>query len=76
MHSSKSTSGNLACGAGLWVNESLPYIQSSVFAVNQMASVWDSQCILEGQAVDNVLQMGCSVNNHYERAYRTCNQYP
>ena len=62
--------------AGLWVNESLPYIQSSVFAVNQMASVWDSQCILEGQAVDNVLQMGCSVNNHYERDYRTCNQYP
>ena len=41
-----------------------------------MASVWDSQCILEGQAVDNVLQMGCSVNNHYERGYRTCNQYP
>ena len=26
--------------------------------------------------MDNVLQMGCSVNNHYERAYRTCNQYP
>jgi hypothetical protein len=60
----------------LWVNESLPFVQAPLFAVNQMASVWDSQCILEGQQVNNVLQIGCSLNNHFERAYRTCNQYP
>merc|ERR1712232_670063 len=60
----------------LWVNETPPYIQSSVFAVQQMASVWDSQCLLEGQPTNNVLQVDCSLNNHFERGYRTCNQYP
>lgn len=60
----------------MWVNESLPFIQAKLFAVNQMASVWDSQCLLEGMPCNNVLQVACSYNNHYERGYRTCNQYP
>jgi hypothetical protein len=25
---------------------------------------------------NNILQVGCSLNNHFERGYRTCNQYP
>lgn len=60
----------------LYVNETLPYIQSSLFAVNQMLSVWDSQCQIEGIPQPNILQMGCSLKGPGWATVRTCNQYP
>lgn len=41
----------------LYVNETLPHINSSLFAVNQMLSVWDSQCQIEGIPDPGILQV-------------------
>ena len=60
----------------LYVNESLPYINSSLFAVNQMLSVWDSQCQIEGIPTPGVLQVHCSLKGPGWATARQCNQYP
>ena len=60
----------------LYVNESLPYIKASLFAVNQMLSVWDSQCQIEGIPVPSILQVACSLKGPGWATARQCNQYP
>lgn len=58
----------------LYVNESLPFISSSLFAVNQMLSVWDSQCQIEGLVVPSILQVACSLKGPGWATARQCNQ--
>ena len=58
----------------LYVNESLPYITSSLFAVNQMLSVWDSQCQIEGLVTPSILQVACSLKGPGWATVRQCNQ--
>eukprot|EP01052_Picozoa_sp_SAG31_P011978 SAG31_NODE_690_length_12796_cov_4.634559_10_plen_1106_part_00 len=61
----------------LYVNETLPYINASLFAVNQMLSVWDSQCQIEGiPAPNSILQVHCSLKGPGWATARQCNQYP
>ena len=41
----------------LFAAEALPFVQTPLFAVNQMVSVWDAQCLAEGQPSGNILQV-------------------
>ena len=38
-------------------NETLPFVKTPVFAVNQLLSTWDAQCMEEGQNSGNILQV-------------------
>merc|ERR1719201_2783616 len=60
----------------LYANETLPYIKTPIFAVQQLVSVWDAQCMYEGQGSGNILQIACSQRGNYFRAQYTCVQYP
>eukprot|EP01062_Namystynia_karyoxenos_P022143 TRINITY_DN18469_c0_g1_i1.p1 TRINITY_DN18469_c0_g1~~TRINITY_DN18469_c0_g1_i1.p1 ORF type:complete len:499 (+),score=185.96 TRINITY_DN18469_c0_g1_i1:78-1499(+) len=61
----------------LYANETLPHIQTPIFAVNQLISVWDAQCMAEGQVGGPlVLQVACSERGNYFRDQYTCVQYP
>merc|ERR1712216_202268 len=59
----------------LYANETLPYITTPIFAVNQLLSVWDAQCLNEGQPSGNILQLSCSVGGNYFRGLHACVQY-
>eukprot|EP01051_Picozoa_sp_SAG22_P006303 SAG22_NODE_406_length_10984_cov_28.344970_15_plen_281_part_00 len=47
-------------GQCLYANETLPFVETPVFAVQQMPGVWDYQCMYEGIPNGNILQIGCS----------------
>ena len=69
----QSTGDEFLC---LYANETLPYIQTPIFAVQQLVSVWDAQCMYEGQAYGGILQVACSQRGNYFRDQYTCVQYP
>lgn len=60
----------------LWANESLRWVQTPLFAVQQIPAVWDLQCMLDGEPVNNVLQLGCASHNASMLPYTKCVQYP
>ena len=60
----------------LWANESLPHVKTPLFAVQQAPGVWDMQCMLDGQPVANVLQLGCASHNTSMLPFTKCVQYP
>jgi hypothetical protein len=73
-----SAAGGDAASKCLYVNESLPYITTPTFAVQQMASIWDTQCNLAGQIYQMsqgafaMLQVACIVG---KSDWHICFQY-
>lgn len=62
-----------------FANESLPYIATPVFLVQQMVSTWDAQCMGEGAIASGPLafiQIQCSRKAMHCRDAYTCVQYP
>ena len=66
-------------GMCLYANETLPFVKTPVFAVQEMPAVWDYQCMYEGIPNGNILQVQCSDEGNHHRGdmqhYR-CVQYP
>ena len=68
-----------AAGSCLYVNNTLPHITTPTFAVQQMASIFDTQCNLAGQiytleqGVSAMLQVQCIVGRGSE--WHECFQY-
>jgi hypothetical protein len=67
-----------AAGRCLYVNETLPHVVTPLFAVQQMASIWDTQCNLAGQIYTlgqgayAMLQVACIVG---KSDWHICFQY-
>ena len=66
----------------LYVNESMPFITTPTFLVQQLASFWDTACILDGgiigldQGRDAMLQLKCRKSGIWEICFqyaRRCN---
>ena len=47
-------------GQCIYANESLPFVKTPIFAVQQMPGTWDYQCMYEGIPNGNILQVQCS----------------
>ena len=43
----------------LFANETLAHTKAPVFAIQQLSSVWDNQCVFNGQQMGNILQINC-----------------
>ena len=41
----------------LYANETLAHTKAPVFAIQQLSSVWDNQCVFNGQQMGNILQV-------------------
>merc|ERR1712061_884725 len=49
----------------LYVNNTLPFITTPLFPVQQLNSVWDTQCAWDGEPWGGILQVTCSLENHF-----------
>jgi hypothetical protein len=56
----------------LFANETLKHTTAPVFAIQQLSSVWDNQCVFNGIPSGNILQIDCDTgaHNHYFRYAR------
>ena len=61
----------------LFANETLAVTKAPVFAIQQLSSVWDNQCVFNGQKEGNILQINCDTGAHssYFRYAHSCTQY-
>lgn len=59
----------------LYVNNTLPFIATPLFPVQQMNSVWDTQCAYDGEPWGGILQVTCSLENHEYAMPYVCGQY-
>lgn len=59
----------------MYMSEAIKHIQTPVFIVQQMPGVWDFQCQMEGQLMNNILQISCSIGGNYFREQHVCTQY-
>jgi len=77
LHPDCLSANNAAPWKCLYANETLKYTKSPVFAIQQLSSVWDNQCVFNGQQLGNILQINCDTgaHNHYFRYAHMCTQY-
>ena len=61
----------------LYANETLAHTKAPVFAIQQLSSVWDNQCVFNGQQLGNILQINCDTgaHSHYFAYAHLCTQY-
>ena len=73
-----------ACVAGhpaaphlcMYTNETLPFVKTPLFVVNQMASIWDTFCNIDGVEVQNALQIECTPHGDFQiMQWHYCFQY-
>eukprot|EP01052_Picozoa_sp_SAG31_P045288 SAG31_NODE_8210_length_1496_cov_1.258411_1_plen_226_part_10 len=60
----------------LYVNETLPFIQTKIYLVNQLASIWDTFCNIDGVETDDALQISCTPHGDFAiMEWHYCFQY-
>jgi hypothetical protein len=59
----------------LFASEAMDWVQTPVFAVQQVPSTWDLQCNLDGQFSGDILQVGCATHNNSMLPLTKCVQY-
>ena len=60
----------------LYVNESLPFIKTPLYLVNQLASIWDTFCNIDGVETDDALQISCTPHGDFAiMEWHYCFQY-
>ena len=60
----------------LYVNETLPFVTTPIYLVNQMASIWDTFCNIDGVETDDALQISCTPHGDFAiMEWHYCFQY-
>merc|ERR1712083_168098 len=61
----------------MYANETFPFMKTPIYLVNQLASIWDTQCDLAGLPSGNILQIQCIPKNRIKQMFQwhICFQY-
>ena len=60
----------------MYVNETLPFVKTPLYLVNQLASIWDTFCNIDGAMVQNALQISCTPHGDFSiMEWHYCFQY-